>query len=114
MADAVVIDGTNAEAVSREGSRAAMDLPALMEKLIPPPAIDTQDLVLPDGVKAVRSRGKLTIFVHETAPAAWNFKWIATDSKSQFGPGTKYRTVRIALPYLITFCTFDRGGRLRG
>jgi hypothetical protein len=87
-----------------------MELPALMEKLIPPPAIDTQDLVLPDGVKAVRSRGKLTIFVHETAPAAWNFRWIAPDSKSQFGPGTKYRTVRIGLPYLITFCTFDRGG----
>jgi hypothetical protein len=111
MADAVVIDGTNAEAVSREGSRAAMQLPALMEKLIPPPAIDTQDVVLPDGVKAVRSRGRFTIFVHETPPAAWNFKWIAADSKSQFGPGTKYRTVRIALPFLITFCVFERGPR---
>lgn len=114
MADAVVIDGTNAEAVSREGSRAAMELPALMEKLIPPPATDTQDLVLPDGVKAVRTRGRITIFVHETPPATWSFKWIAPDSKAQFGPGTKYRTVRIALPYLVTFCVFDSGGSGRG
>jgi hypothetical protein len=86
-----------------------MELPALMEKLIPPPAPDTQDLVLPAGVKAVRSLGRLTIFVHETAPATWSFKWIAADSKSQFGPGTKYRSVRIALPYLHTFCVFNHG-----
>jgi hypothetical protein len=113
MPDAVVIDGTNAEAVSREGSRAAIALPALLDKLIPPPAMDTLDLVLPDGVKAVRTRGRVTILVHETTPAKWNFKWIAADSKSQFGPGTKYRQVCIALPYVITFCVFRQEPPLR-
>jgi hypothetical protein len=106
--DAVVIDGTTAEAVSREGARASMELGELMSKLAPPPAMQTLDVVLPDGIKAARSRGRLTIWVHETPPATWNLKWIANDSKARYGPGTKYRKVRIALPYLITFCVFEQ------
>src|SRR5437867_1473454 len=108
--DAVVIDGTRAETVSREGNRAGMELAALMAKLAPPSAMDTLNVVLPDGIKAARTRARRTIWVHETPPRTWSLKWIAPDAPARFGRGTKYRTVRIALPYLITFCVFEVAG----
>src|SRR5690348_4312874 len=109
MPDAVVIDGTVAEAVSREGARAAMELSALLPRLTPNIGMDTQNVVLPDGIKAARTRGRITIWVHETPPATWSLKWIAADSRARYGPGTRYRKVRIAQPYIITFCVFERG-----
>ena len=41
--------------------------------------------------------------------------WIAPDSPVPFGRGTKYRPVRLALPYLIMFVVFaaDAGGQLQ-
>src|SRR5205085_6795012 len=95
-----------------EGQRAEMKVPELFTRLIPS-AMDTQDIVLPTGMKAMRTRGRHTIMVHETPPATYNFKWIANDSPEGFGAGTKYRTVKIALPYLIVFCVFEARHRGR-
>ena len=108
--DKVIIEGKVARVETPEGQDAAIDLPALMSKLAPPRA-DTGSTVLPDGIKAVRTRGRRTIWVHETPPATYNLKWIAPDSRVKFGRGTKYRNVRIAAPYIVIFCVFDLDDR---
>jgi hypothetical protein len=62
---------------------------------------------MPDGVKAIRSRGATTVLVHQTDAQPFNVNWIAADSPAPYGPGATYRKVRIALPYLVTFCAFS-------
>ena len=71
------------------------------------PRMDSRGVVLPDGVKLLDARGPATIWVHETPPRVYRFKWIAADSPARFGPETRYRQVRIALPYLIVMAAFD-------
>jgi hypothetical protein len=106
--DTLKIEGTQVTVTSPEGKTAGMSLEALIGK-IAPPRMDTRGAVLPDGVKAVLSRGSLTILVHQTPPGVHNLRWIANDSTENFGPGTKYRQVRIALPYLIVLAVFGPG-----
>ncbi len=106
--DKVHIEGPEARATSPEGRSFAMPLQELMAKLHPR-RFDSGDLILPDGVKAVRSEGPITIVVHETSPQVYSLKWIADDSAAPFGSGAKYRTVRIALPYLVTLLVFRNG-----
>ena len=106
--DKVHIEGSEARAASPEGTLAGMPLADLMAKLNPR-RFDSGDLILPDGVKAVRSEGPITIVVHETPPQVYSLKWIAGDSVAPFGNGAKYRTVRLALPYLVTLLVFRNG-----
>src|SRR5262249_27357511 len=60
-------------------------------------------------VKAVFSRGAVTIWAHQTPPRVFNFRWITADSAAPFGKGTAYRTVQLALPYLIVLGVFAPG-----
>jgi hypothetical protein len=106
--DEIHIEGPEARATSPEGKSAAMPLAELMGRLSPR-RFDSGDLILPDGVKAVRSEGGIAIIVHETPPQVYSLKWIADDSPTPFGNGSKYRTVRIALPYLVTLLVFRNG-----
>jgi hypothetical protein len=101
----ITISGTSVEAVSPEGQRAVMPLPDWMGK-VAPRRFDTCDVVLPDGIKCAFSQGPWTVWVHQTPPQVFNFKWIAKASPSPFGRGTAYRNVRIALPYLVTLAVF--------
>ena len=106
--DKVHIEGEEALTTSPEGKSAAMPLADLMVRLNPQ-RFDSGSLILPDGVKAVRSEGPITIVVHETPPQVYSLKWIAGDSAVPFGAGAKYRTVRLALPYLLTLLVFRNG-----
>ena len=106
--DQIHIDGTDVHAVSPEGKTASMPLPRLFER-IAPAQMDSCGAVLPDGVKALIPGAPFAIWVHQTPPRVHAFKWIAQDSPSRFGPGTQYRTVRIALPYLIVLALFGPG-----
>lgn len=76
--------------------------------------MDTGELLLTAGVRAVRSRGAVTVVVIERPPSLHRFNWIAADSRSRFGAGTKYREVTLALPYLVLLAVFTmgEGGRL--
>jgi hypothetical protein len=108
-ADQVYVSGDNIHVVSPEGSAATMPLETLFAR-IGGPLMDTGNVVLPDGIKAVLSRGPVTIWVHERPPQVYSFKWIADRSARPCGPGTEYRIVRLALPYLIVFAVFNTGG----
>lgn len=98
-------------AVSPEGQKAQMSIEDLIIKLAPR-RMDTNGAVLPDGIKAVFSQGPFTIWVHQTPPRIWQMKWIAANSPKEYGPGTTYRNVRIALPYLIVMGVFQADGQL--
>jgi hypothetical protein len=104
----VTLEGPVARATLPAGATASMPVSSLMERLHPRTP-DTADVVLPDGVKALVPTGKGCILVHETPPRVFSFRWIANDSPVPFGDDTKYRQVRIALPYLIVLAIFNHG-----
>lgn len=111
---ALSIHGAEVTAASPEGKTASMSIEAFLGK-VAARRMDTGGIVLPDGVKAVMTEGAITIWVYECPPCIQRFRWIAPDSPVPFGPGTQYRLVRIALPYLIVLAVFaaDAGGNLQ-
>jgi hypothetical protein len=104
----IVIEGDRVLLETPEGAKVEIPVSELHAALRPP-RMDTGDVVLADGVKSVLGRGHVAIWIHETPPRIHNFKWIARDSEAPYGPATKYREVRIALPYLIVFAVYARG-----
>jgi hypothetical protein len=110
----VTIEGDEVRAALPEGAAASMKLETLLER-IQATVPDSRGAILPDGVKCVLPTGNGCIVVHQTPPRVYNFRWIAVDSKAEYGPGTSYRQVRLALPYLIVLAGFERsrGGPLR-
>jgi hypothetical protein len=109
----LTITGTEVVATSPEGQTAAMPIEAFLTK-VAARRMDTGGVVLPDGVKAVVAEGAITVWVYECPPSVQRFNWIAPDSPVPFGPGTEYRSVRLALPYVIVLVVFaaDAGGNL--
>ncbi|MBM4018181.1 MAG: hypothetical protein FJ288_07605 [Planctomycetes bacterium] len=107
--DTVTITGKEAVAATAEGVRASVPVRVLVDRLAPPDRMDTGKIILPDGVKSVVSRGPMTVMAYEMPPRVHNLKWIARDSPAPFGPGAKYRTVRLAQPYIIVLAVFGRG-----
>lgn len=107
----ITIAGTEATSISPEGLEAKMDVETLLTRLggEGPSSVNTPDLILPDGVKYVLWRRGHLVVVHQTPPAVHGFKWISADSKARHGPGTVYRQVRIALPYVIVLALFESG-----
>jgi hypothetical protein len=108
MSEHIHIEGSEAIATSPEGQTAKLSLEALLAR-IAPPRMDTCGVLLPDGIKLILSEGAHTIWVYECPPRVHNFRWIAGDSPVPFGKGTKYRSVRIALPYLVALVVFGPG-----
>jgi hypothetical protein len=105
----VTLEADLARATLPAGATASMPISALLERLRPRTP-DTADVVLPDGVKALVPTANGCILVHQTTPRVFNFRWIANDSPAPFGKKTKYRQVRIGLPYLIVLAGFKNGG----
>lgn len=103
----LAINETEVIATSPEGKTARMPLDALLARATAGQA-NSGPAILPDGVKAVLSRGSVTIWIWESPPRAYHFDWIAKDSPMPFGDGTRYRMVRLALPYLIVVAVFVR------
>jgi hypothetical protein len=84
-----------------------MKLVDLLERL-GPGVPDSRGAVLADGVKCLLPTPSGLIVVHQTPPCLHSFQWIAESSKRDYGPGTRYRDVRLALPYLIVLAVFER------
>ncbi len=111
---ALSIRGAEVTATSPEGQSASMPLDTFLSH-VAGRRMDTGGVILPDGVKAVLSTGPITMWIHERPPGVHRFQWIAPNSPSPFGPGTVYRPVRLALPYVIMVIVFaaDDHGQLR-
>ena len=108
--DTITIQDSELIVCSPEGSTARMPLAGLMQKLSAQGVY--ADVVLPDGVKCVFTRGPALIWAIQRPPGLYCLKWISPDSPAPFGPHAKYRTVRVALPYLIVMAAFIPHGRL--
>jgi hypothetical protein len=106
-APTVTIEGDEVRASLPEGAAASMKLENLLER-IQATVPDSRGAILPDGVKCVLPMGNGCIVVHQTPPRVHNFRWIAADSQAEYGPGTSYRQVRLALPYLLVLAVFER------
>ena len=104
--DPLVIEEDLIHALSPEGQKATMSIEELL-KQANRRRMSSRRVVLPDGVKYLDSKGHTTIWVHETPPRVYGFKWIAEDSPARFGPEAVYREVRIALPYVIVLAAFE-------
>lgn len=113
MPDTLTLENGKAVLKTEEGhaiERPEADLCEMFQREIRPP-IDGH--ALPDGVKFYEWRDPFLLVVHQHPPFCRSLRWITADSPADFGPGTKYRKVRLSMPYAITFALyFHRGGKL--
>ena len=107
----VIIRDKKVVTVSPEGQKASMGLAKLIQTILRAggQSMDTGGVVLPDGVKLLASRGSVTVWVYERPPQVYSLKWIASNSPAPFGRKARYRTVKIALPYLVIMAVFVPG-----
>jgi hypothetical protein len=111
--EVVTVEGDEVVATLPEGTRRAMKLPDLLKRMTTGMP-DTGDIILCDGTKCMLPTAEGVVLVHQTPPQVYSFQWIAADSEADYGPQTSYRTVRLALPYVIVLAVFERVGRNRG
>jgi hypothetical protein len=113
MSDTLTIHNGKVVLKTEEGNsieRPETDLYDMFRREIRPP-ID--GCALPDGIKFYEWRDPFFLVVHQHPPFCRLLRWITDDSPADYGPGTKYRQVRLSMPYTITFALyFHRGGKL--
>jgi hypothetical protein len=104
---------TSAPAVALENDRVVVTLPeggqttATLAEVVPTLVPRWfGDCIWPDGVKLVWEMTHGAIAVHQTPTRVHNLHWIAADSEEDFGRGTKYRRVRVALPYVVVLAVY--------
>jgi hypothetical protein len=106
MSDQLTIEKGKVVITTEEGQRVERPEGQLLEMLrgefVPP----LRDAALPDGVKFYDWRPPYLVVVHQQPPHVRQFRWIANDSPVPFGPGTKYRKVRLSIPYAVTFAVY--------
>jgi hypothetical protein len=68
---------------------------------------------IPEGVRFIRRRGEATVLVIEEKPQLRTVRWLVDDSPAPFGNKAKYRTARLAFPFVIIIVAL-RGGALTG
>ncbi len=113
MSDKIIIQDGKAVVITDEGRRITRPESEVVEMIAAEvrPPLDRKSF--PDGIKFVRWRPPGLVLVHQRAPQVAHVRWIAEDSPSPFGPGTKYRRLALSMPYAITFALFFyRHGRL--
>jgi hypothetical protein len=110
MGDQLTIRNGTVVLTTEEGQRLERpeaDLVRLLrEEFVPP----LRGAALPDGVKFLEWRPPLLLVVHQMPPHVRQFRWIANDSPVPFGPGTRYRKVRLSIPYALTFALYAQQG----
>jgi hypothetical protein len=110
MSDQLIIQNGKVLLTTEEGQRIERPESQLTEMLcreILPPLNGT---AFPDGIKFVEWREPFLLVVHQLPPHVRLVRWIAADSPRQYGPGTKYRKVRLSIPYAITFAMYCQRG----
>jgi len=111
--ETIMIHGSEVQAVTSGSKKDNMPLADLLAQ-VAPRRMDGCGVLFPAGVRTVIPGGRAMIWIYESPPRVYSFRWITNDSPVKFGNGTKYRTVQIALPYLVVLAVFapGEGGRL--
>src|SRR5947209_4816478 len=110
MPDHLTIQKGKVVITTEEGQQLERPEGQLLEMLrgefVPP----LRDAALPDGVKFHDWRPPYLVVVHQMPPHVRQFRWIANDSPVAYGPGTRYRKVRLSIPYAVTFAVYAQQG----
>jgi hypothetical protein len=110
MSDTLLIEKGHLTLTTDEGQKIKMPeqkLCEMMRRDIEPP---TNGEAFPDGVKFIEYRAPFLCVVHQLPPHVRPLRWIEDDSPVPYGPGTKFKTRRLSLPYAITFAVYYRRG----
>ena len=110
MSDQILIHNGKVVLTTEEGQKLeraeTLLLDMLRHEYLPP----LNGTAFPDGIKLYEWREPFLLVVHQTPPHVRQMRWIANDSPKRFGPGTKYRKVRLSIPYSITFAIYCHHG----
>jgi hypothetical protein len=108
MPDHIHVCGGKVVVTTEEGQRIERPESELLEmlrhELLPP----LGRCALPDGLKLIHWRDPLLLLVHQMPPHVRRLRWITDDSPEDFGPGTRYRPVRLSIPYAITLALYQK------
>src|SRR4051794_20581100 len=110
MADQLTVQDGKVVLTTDEGrklERPEAQLVEMLRREVVPPL---GGAALPDGVKFVEWREPFLLVVHQLPPHVRLVHWIADDSPRPYGPGTKYRKVRLSIPYAVTFALYFQSG----
>ena len=111
MVDRLKVEGEKIILTTDEGvciERPASELAEMFRRKLLPPL---NGRALPDGIKFVEWREPYLLIVHQLPWQVRRMRWIADDSPADYGPRTKYRTVRLSMPYAITFAMFYQSSK---
>jgi len=108
MADKITIDGAKLLIETDEGKK--VERPStLLDDMYKAELLPLSDgIALPDGTKFIEHRGPLMLVAHQRPPHVRQARWIAPDSPSDYGHGTKYGKLRLSFPYSLTLALFQR------
>lgn len=111
MPDKLIIQDNKAKLTTSEGQTVERDEKVLVdmfrEEMVPP----LGNVAIPDGLKFIEWRPPFLGVVHQMPAHVRCLRWIDGHSPKHFGPGTTYRSVRISIPYAITFAVYFARGR---
>ncbi len=105
-ADRLVIENGQATLTTDEGPEITMpeeEFVEMMRSEFEPPIHGD---AIPDGVKFIEWKPPFLCVVHQLPSHVRPLRWIEDDSPVPFGPGTKFKTRRLSLPYAITFAVY--------
>lgn len=110
MADKIIIDGAKLAIETDEGKK--VERPSTMlDEMYKAEFLPLSDgVAYPDGTKFIEHRGPLMLVAHQRPPHVRQARWIAPDSPSDYGTGTKYGKLRLSFPYSLTLALFQRTG----
>jgi hypothetical protein len=113
MTDKLLIEDGKIQLSTDEGHQVTLPdskLEDMLRREVEPPV---NGVALPDGIKFMEWQPPLLCVVHQRPAHVQRLRWIAHDSPVPFGPGTKFQTRRLSMPYALTFAVYcQHGGRL--
>ena len=68
---------------------------------------------IPETARFIRSRDNNIVLALEEKPTVRKVRWLADDSPAPYGPKARYKTARLAFPFVVLVVAF-RGGALTG
>jgi hypothetical protein len=110
MSDRLTIQDGKVTLTTEEGQtleRPESDFRKMVQQEVLPPL---NGAAFPDGIKFLKWRPPTMVLVHQMPPHVRQLRWISNGSPKDFGPGTQYETVRLSMPYAITFAVYFQCG----
>ncbi len=110
MSDKLTIENGQLLLTTDEGQEYKLPEDRLVDMLRGEIAPPINGEALPDGVKFLEWSAPFLCVVHQLPAHVRPLRWIEDDSPVPYGPGTKFKSRRLSLPYAITFAVYYKCG----